>query len=972
MDHPPAGLRVSHYQLVRKIGSGGMGDVYLARDLDLERQVAIKFLSAPADSQARLRLLNEARAAASLDHPGICAVHEVGHDPDRGDFIVMQYVEGETLAAALGRGPLGPDATLSLAADVAEALASAHLQGVVHRDLKPHNIVMQPSGRAKLLDFGISKRVLTSQELAEAATALQLTGSHAMVGTPGYMAPEQIQGKPADPRSDLFALGCVLYECLTGRRAFTGATAGEVFGQVLHAEPPAASAITPNTPSDVEAFVARLLRKAPAERFQSASEVIGAVRTLRGLTTRQTSTKSRATLTEAARRRPMIATAAGVTIVLVIVAGVMWWRSPSLPTPSPEAAQWYQRGIEALRDGTYASARAALEEAVRLFPNFPQAYSRLAEACAELDDENAAQEALLRLSALAPENRLPADERLRVEAVRSTVLREHEAAIKAYAALVDRHPNDAGLRVDAGRAQEAAGHLGPARDQYARALAIDPQYAAAHMRLAYAEGQLGPPKRALDEYDEAIRLYRTASRVEGEAEALVRKGSRLAGTGDLAGARASLEQAIGLTSDKRYLPQRIRGQFHLARVTMSEGRFADGEKLASDAVDQATAAGLERDAAEGLIDLSNSLAAMRRMNEALAALQRSIALASARKARRTEMRARLQMAFRVHEAGDHAQAVSLAAVPLKFYGDGRYLGLEAQTKTVISRAKESLEEYEEARQLAFDALRYAESVGNQVLIGDLLENLAGQLTKLGRLPEALKYRERLEGIHREQAAHGLLKFDLPNRAELLIRLGRDRDARVVLDEVKTLMASGNPAYADRARRVALFTALLASTGGRYAEVEAAAQEAIGPPSDRPDGTALFALVLREHARAELGRSREAVATISSRLSLTTSPVTRRELVFWVARTLIARREGAQATALISAELETPALKDNVELRWRLNALAERAVRAGATPAQAAAYRASADEDARRLTADWAGDATAYFARPDLAALRQSR
>jgi tetratricopeptide (TPR) repeat protein len=274
--------------------------------------------------------------------------------------------------------------------------------------------------------------------------------------------------------------------------------------------------------------------------------------------------------------------------------------------------------------------------------------------------------------------------------------------------------------------------------------------------------------------------------------------------------------------------------------------------------------------------------------------------------------------------------------------------------------------------MATEVLQYAESVNDTALISESLQNLAGQLTKLGRLPEALRYRERIEQINRSQGAHGALKFDLPNRADLLIRLGRGKEALTPLDEVRAAIARGDPAYADRGRRLALSTALLASTTGRFADVEAAAREAIGPQSEKPDSIALFALVLREHALAQLGRSHELPAQIAARLTGTSSAATRRDLAYWVADTLLLRKDPTLALSVLSAELASPVLKDNLELRWRLNALADRAVRAGAKPAQAVNYKALADDDVRRLIADWAGDATAYFARTDLAVLRQSR
>jgi tetratricopeptide (TPR) repeat protein len=969
--HPVPGSRVSHYQLVRKLGAGGMGDVYLADDLDLGRQVAIKFLNAPFDDHARHRLLNEARAVAALDHPLICAVHEVGHDETRGDFIVMQYVEGETLAARLTRGPLAPDSTLELAADVADALDAAHRRGIVHRDLKPQNIVLQPSGRPKLLDFGISKRLTPPDGETQAPTGTPLTGAHTLVGTPGYMSPEQMRGKPADFRSDLFALGCVLYECLTARRAFAGTTTAEVFGQVLHVDPPAVSTTAVGVSPDLDILVSRLLRKAPDERFQSAAEVLGAVRTLRGLTTRVDSRGSVRTRTGGWRPTARQQAVGVPALVIAVIAG--WWlwsRSGSHANPPPGAARWYAQGVEALRDGAYVGARASLEEAIKLFPDYALAYSRLAEACTELDDDGAAQVALLRVTALNA--RLPADERLRLDAVRSLVLREYDQAIEAFTTLLARHPNDAGLWVDAGRAVEAAGNAGKAREHYAKAVALDPQYAAARLRLGSAAARTGDTKLALSEFDEAIRQYRASTRIEGEAEALIRKAARQSATGDYSGARASSERAIAISVDERYLPQRLRASFQLARVTLAEGRFAEAEALAAAAVAQAQAAGHEGLAAEGLIAVSNSLLALGRSADADGAVARAIALAAKKGARRTEMLARLQQAYFRVAAGNYSEAVTLAQAPLKFFEDGRYRDLTAQAKNVLSRAREYLEEYDEARRLTTEVLEYAEAVNNNALVAETLENLAGQLTKLGNLPEAERRRRRIEQISRAQGDHQRLKYDLTNRAELLIGLGRGTEAMALLDEIRKAIAAGHPAYADRPRRVAALVALLASTQGRFADVESLANEAIKDPLDKPDSASLLALVLREHARARLGRSREPASQISARLKQTTSPSFRRELAYWVSRTLLSRKDAGAALSVITAELEGAPLSTNVELRWRLRAIAGRAVAAGAAEPRSATFDPGADEDVRRLTAEWAGDAGSYFARPDLAELRKVR
>jgi serine/threonine protein kinase len=224
------GSRVAQYRLERRLGAGGMGEVYLARDTRLDRLVAIKFLTAPSDEQSRRRLLKEARSVAGLDHAGICAVYEVGTDPGGSDFIAMQYIEGETLATRLRRGRLRPDEALSLGSHICDALIAAHRHGIVHRDLKPHNIIVTPAGLPKLLDFGLATRVATTSAAANAATASEVFDPNVVMGTPGYMAPEQIINEPADFSTDVFAIGCASMNVHRPSRV-RGATNAEIFAR---------------------------------------------------------------------------------------------------------------------------------------------------------------------------------------------------------------------------------------------------------------------------------------------------------------------------------------------------------------------------------------------------------------------------------------------------------------------------------------------------------------------------------------------------------------------------------------------------------------------------------------------------------------------------------------------------------------------------------------------------------------------
>ncbi len=234
-DLPKVAEMVSHYRVLGRLGAGGMGEVYLAEDLTLGRKVALKFLppKTKADELAQQRLIGEAQAAAALDHPNICAIYEVGRHADRG-FIVMQYVEGEPLSLRIARG-LELVEALSIAVQMADALAEAHSRGIIHRDLKPQNIMVNARGQAKLLDFGLATPPLRGlpPALSEAETQEVPTRHGAVLGTPAYMSPEQAQGRPQDARSDLFSLGVVLYEMVTGTRPFSGSTSTETMAAII-------------------------------------------------------------------------------------------------------------------------------------------------------------------------------------------------------------------------------------------------------------------------------------------------------------------------------------------------------------------------------------------------------------------------------------------------------------------------------------------------------------------------------------------------------------------------------------------------------------------------------------------------------------------------------------------------------------------------------------------------------------------
>src|SRR6058998_3127818 len=271
-----SGTRLGPYEIQAPIGAGGMGEVYRARDTRLERTVAVKVLPSHLSTspEVRQRFEREAKTISQLSHPHICALYDVGNQ-DGVEFLVMEYLEGETLSDRLVKGPLAFDSVLRYGLEIADALDKAHRQRIVHRDLKPGNVMITKSG-VKLLDFGLAKAVgpvsqqsgLTS--LPTMAHAQNLTQEGTILGTFQYMAPEQLEGKDADARTDIFAFGAVLYEMATARKAFSGTSQASLISSIMGSDPPPVSTVSPMTPPAFDRVVRTCLAKDPDDRWQTA------------------------------------------------------------------------------------------------------------------------------------------------------------------------------------------------------------------------------------------------------------------------------------------------------------------------------------------------------------------------------------------------------------------------------------------------------------------------------------------------------------------------------------------------------------------------------------------------------------------------------------------------------------------------------------------------------------------------------
>ena len=343
-----SGTRFGPYEIVSSAGAGGMGEVYRARDTRLDRTVAIKILADHLADRADLRerFDREARTIAGLNHPHICTLYDIGHQ-NGTDYLVMEYLEGETLAQRLKKGPLPLDQVLRYAIEIADALDKAHRKGVTHRDLKPGNIMLTKTG-AKLLDFGLAK---LRQEAAPATPFSELptvnnaiTAEGTMLGTLQYMAPEQVEGKEVDARTDIFAFGVMVYEMATGKKAFEGKSQASLMAKILETDPPPLISLTPMTPPALDHVVRRCLAKDPDERWQSAKDICEQLRWISHSGTHAGSTVS--ALPEQKSRKHLMWVAAAIVIAVAVIAVAALYLRRTPPPAEKQAIRFSVRPPE--------------------------------------------------------------------------------------------------------------------------------------------------------------------------------------------------------------------------------------------------------------------------------------------------------------------------------------------------------------------------------------------------------------------------------------------------------------------------------------------------------------------------------------------------------------------------------------------------------------------------------------------------
>jgi serine/threonine protein kinase/Tfp pilus assembly protein PilF len=806
------GQIVSHYRILEKLGEGGMGVVYLAEDLHLGRRVAIKFSNqAATENDFRLRFLREARAVSKLTHHNIATIYDYGEttDDESGHsqpFIVMELINGTQLSDLMHEGALTLKRAVEIIADVAEALKEAHHHGVVHRDIKPSNVLISERGEVKVLDFGLAKQINedTVRKIDSGARTLFATHTRSdiVVGTPLYLSPEQARGAPVDGRSDLFALGALLYECIAGKPAFSGASVIEIGAQILHVDPPPPSTINSRVPKELDRITMKALAKRPEARYQSADEMLGDLRAAHDAlsdndsyrTERLTTSKAKnssmlLTLTDALRR-PRLSLGLvllGLLVTALVVWGVVRWLHPKPYKASAEAQRWYDSGTAALRDGLFSQASNTLERAISADGNFALAHARYAEALMELDYVDKAKDELLRASTLAPDRTglLPLDA-LFLEAITASVRRDLASAIEAYKVIVSLSPNDPQAYVDLGRAYENNEEPTKAIESYVKATEIDSQYATAHLRAGVLYGrQLSSPNAAAC-FDKAEQIYQALGKVEGRAEVFYQRGALAIRSGKIAEARQELQQALELSLAVNSQSQRIKTMLQMVYVFRHEGEMEQAEKLASDAVNLAQANGMEGMTARGLVDLGSVFLLRGEYDAAEKYFKQGLDFAERYKASRNKARAQLMLGSLRLQQGNADEALAYVEQALPFYRQGGYRVEVARALTMLGRVNRLKGAYDAALEAYKQQLQMAEEVNDQHQKALSYEGIGTVLANLEQYPDALRYFEQKYAISKSLGSQMDAAYGLIERCGALWEMGRYEEAQSLLTEALTL------------------------------------------------------------------------------------------------------------------------------------------------------------------------------------------
>ena len=993
------GRTISHYRIVEKLGEGGMGVVYIAEDTVLGRRVAIKTLTTRGggNQHFRTRFLREARAVSALSHPHIAHIYDYGETADDEPYIVMELIKGSTLGDLMAKEALTIPRAIEIVKQVAEALGEAHRNGIVHRDIKPSNVAINDRGNVKVLDFGLAKQLeLGSVDSSdpERQTLLNTqTREGVIVGTPMYLSPEQALGVDVDARSDLFALGGLLYECIAGKPAFSGGSPVEICAQIIREDPPPPSKLNSDVPPELDQVVHKALAKKPEARYQTAEQMIEDLRavedSLRGGSDRTVTrlisstpgtqpTGAMATLSDIFKRpRLSVGYVAAAILVLSLVAIGAYSLFKNKPhIPLPEAQKWHDIGTNYLREGAYFKAIKPLEQAIALDDKFALAHARLAEAWTELDYTERAQLELLRVDGLVPDRSiLEHVDRLFLDATRATITRDFAGAIAANREIVRLKPNDAQAYLDLGRVFEKNDEIEKAIENFNTAVAHDSQYAAAHLRLGILYGRKEDLGKATAAFDKADALFQTLGDIEGRAEVLYHRGAVSNKIGKLDEAEDQLRKAFDLSRSSNNQYQQIKTMLQLSTVLNTRGKTTEAKQNAVDAVKLAESAGIENLATQGLIDLGDTYLVRREYSDAEQVLMQALQFARRNKGRRNEAMALLRLAkLLIQQEVRTDEALGYLEHSLQYFQQGGYSKEVSLAILLRGRARLFKGDYQGALQDFQQQLQFAQTTNNRAQLASTYLLIGNLYKDLEQYPDALKSFEQSYAVYKSLDVPITMGYLIVDQSEMLAHLGRADDARALLKQLPAIANRLDSTYQSLLlARSALVESQLALSELRFPEAKAAAGHALSLSGTGANHAGVEAKYLSGLSQVRSGSARVGLKSIEQALEMA-QQVHDEHLVSIIllchSEALLANGDASRAQTIALEAQKRFAKASQVESEWQAWLFAGRASRALRDDAAARSQLIRAKELFLALEQKWGSEAfQGYSNRADVKTLQ---
>ena len=815
----------------------------------------------------------------------------------------------------------------------------------------------------------------------------RLTEHGNVVGTPGFMSPEQLRGREADARSDIFSLGVTLYECATGIHAFERGTPLQVSIRVVTETPTSPSVLNPAVPPRLDRIIARAMAKDPAGRYDSADSLRSDLLDLRqdldgsAPVSRPVSTATSPAIggpndppysqpaispIHGADRRGRRGHAAGG----VVRPGAV---SPRPPRTAARGRRLVRPGTSAIREGAYFQATKALERALEIDGSFALARARQSEAYAEIELTDRAREELLQAMALLPDrSEVSGAESLYLDAVAATLNRNFKTAIDKYSQIVDAVPDQekSAAYVDLGRAYEKDENLDKAIESYVRATQLDPQSAAGFLRSAILYGRRRDFPRANDAFSKAQEIYQAMSSQEGLAEVHYQRGSLLAQTRRLPEAKEQLERSLELSRSSSNEYQSIRTALQLSSVYYAEGDTNRAKTIAADAVTAAEKGNIRTLATNGLIDLGYTLLARGEFTEARSYFQRALDFARQDKSTRLDARARLALGSLSTQEGTFDEAISHLESALKFYQPAGYGRETSNALILLGRAYRDKGEYAVALKAFSEQLALAKQSGDAARVAATHSSIGVLLGDNQEIyPEALPHFAESYRINTTLGARVAMGWDQLNRASALWQLGRYEEAKAALDEAHAIAAEPEAGFKSQLAYVELIGAQMALSLGNRAEATRRATAALTLAERDYKDTALQARQTLALTQAMSGASKQATALVEEAVAAARElklPRLLSSALLASAEVRLASSDGRGALADAQAAQKMFASAAQLESDWRAWLLSARSILLEGNGSTAYDYATRAESGRAALQARWGEDHyRGYVRRPDI-------